>query len=65
MFVGHFGVECCGKLKAAGYRLLYPDFAASMRDMGERYAADRLCPPGRKRVTDYTDHTGGSRTAEH
>jgi hypothetical protein len=29
------------KLKAAGYRLLYPDFAASMRDMGECYAADR------------------------
>jgi len=23
-----------GKLKAAGYRLLYPDFAASMRDLG-------------------------------
>lgn len=26
-----------GKLKAAGYRLLYPDFAASMRDLGRRY----------------------------
>ena len=27
------------RLKVAGYRLLYPDFAASMRDMGERWAA--------------------------
>ena len=30
-----------GKLKAAGYRLRYPDFAASMREMGVCWAAER------------------------
>ena len=25
------------KLKASGYRLLYPDFAASMREIGQRF----------------------------
>jgi UDP-glucose 4-epimerase len=30
------------RLKAAGYRLLYPDFAESMHDMGQRFRAGTL-----------------------
>lgn len=30
------------RLKATGYRLLYPDFAESMRDMGQRFRAGTL-----------------------
>jgi hypothetical protein len=36
------------KLRAAGHRLLYPDFAESMRDLGRRWRKEAADPVARK-----------------